>query len=521
MLKRRRALLAAGPALAVALALTAAPAVADPSANSDPRAKSHPPANSLDRFYQQRIDWKKCQLNPSDETGAELDRAGAQCADLTVPLDYSAPTGRTIKVAISRLKATDTARRVGVLLVNGGGPGGPGIDMAPGIRQHLKAVGPRYDVVGMDPRFIGRSTPLDCGWPTSTFLHSPGGDRADFDRSVAFQRDLAARCRQRHAAVLPHVTTRNTARDMDVIRAALGERKLSYLGYSYGTYLGAVYTQMFGHRADRVVLDGALDPRRYGARMLVASGPVAERVLGDWAGWAAERHASYGLGRTKGEVLATVHRVLRTSAQRPLRVGEWLVDDRLVPVLLYIGVVDDRDGPRAALAEAVRVLDQAATTGSASPTEWLAENLRFMETGVESHYASAQVAILCGDVAVPTDPRVYWRDIERSRASQPVFGPLANGISPCAFLPPPREPKTVVRNGVPALIVAATGDSRTVYAQGQALHGLLRNSRLVTLDGANTHGVYGEYGNACVDGIVNAYFDTGRLPAKNPTCTKS
>jgi len=160
-------------------------------------------------------------------------------------LNYDDPGGRTITVAISRIRATDTDHRVGALLLNGGGPGGQTIGDPPWIRASMKQVGERYDVVGVDPRFVGRSTPLDCHWPTGSFVRGPGADRAGFDRATALAKDLADRCRTYESDVLPYVTSRNTARDMDVIRAALGERKISYLGYSYGSYLGQVYATMF------------------------------------------------------------------------------------------------------------------------------------------------------------------------------------------------------------------------------------------------------------------------------------
>ncbi len=499
--------------LVATLALTTvtaavAPAVAPAPAQAD---------EGLRRYYQQDVEWKKCQLNPSDETGAELDRAGARCADFTVPLDYRDPGGRTITVAVSRLKASDTARRIGALLLNGGGPGGPSVDMPLGTGKHMKETGKRFDLIGMDPRFVGRSSPLDCAWPTSTFVRAPGRTRADFDRTAAFQRDLARRCRF-HADVLPHVTTRNTVRDMDVIRGALGERRLSYLGYSYGSYLGMVYTQMFPDRADRVVLDGVVDPRRYGGRLLVDSGPAGERALRDWAGWAAARHGTYGLGRTADAVVATVRKVIRASGTRPLRVGDQSVDDHVLPLVVYIGLVDDRDGPRTELAQAARALHDAARNGHAGSTPWLAENIRYVQTGEDSQYASVQTAILCGDVAVPRDPDVYWREIQRSRRSLPTFGGLVNTISPCSYWGAPVEEPAEISNDVPALLVASTGDTRTVYEHAQNVHGLLSGSRLVTLADVNTHGTYGEYGNACVDGAVNAYLASGVLPARDQTC---
>ncbi|QDQ13294.1 alpha/beta hydrolase [Streptomyces spectabilis] len=498
-------------AVAAALAL-AVPAHASPGAGG-----------GLDRYYQQRLDWGSCAQGPGDAAGRDLDKAGVRCADVTVPLDYAEPEGRTVSVAVSRLKATDRRHRVGALLLNPGGPGGTALDMPPDIRKAMKETGARYDLIGMDPRFVGRSTPLDCGWPVSTAVLSAGVGRAGFERQVALQKRLAAKCRATNADVLPHVSTRNTARDMDVIRGALGERKLSYLGYSYGTYLGTVYTQMFPGRYDRVVLDGALDTPRYQPRLLRGAEPENERALADWAAWAARWHATYGLGRSRDQVLATVDRVVEKSA-RGLTLGSgadvFRVDDSHVPFLLVEGIADDTDAARAALGESVSVLADAAAGKPARPSQHLAALLRYATTGVDSASGSAQSAILCGDVAAPRDPERYWRDIQRSRTRHPLFGPLTNNVTPCAFWDRPRERPTQVRHDARALIVAATGDPRTPYEGSVALRHRLPGSKLLTLKGANRHGIYGEYGDACVDSKVNAYLATGRLPAKDETCAR-
>ncbi|MGC4747880.1 alpha/beta hydrolase [Micromonospora sp. DT201] len=476
-------------------------------------------ADDLSGYKRQHLYWHACQRGSADQVGAELDHAGATCTELTVPLDYARPGGGTITLALSRLAATDTERRVGIMLLNTGGPGAPGMSDVLPIRQWMGDVGARFDLVGLDPRFVGRSTPLDCGWPTGTWTRSAGSDHAAFDRLTAFERDLAARCTRRNAELLPHVTTRNTARDMDLLRAVLGEPKLSYLGYSYGTYLGAVYTQMFPDRADRVVLDSAVDPANYGARVLREAGPANEVALRDWADWVARHDDRYGLGSTGQQVLAVVDGIHAAATRRPLRVGHYRVDRQSLPYLLLNRLGDDRDETHADLAETVQVLRQAAMSGSATPTASLADTLSFLLTGAESATGSVQAAILCGDVPVSRDPADYWRDIRQHRASEPRFGELTRAISPCAFWPQqPRELPTVVQNGVPALIVQSTGDTRTIYRHGQAMHRALTGSRLLTLRNARIHGVFGNYGNACVDGAVIAYLADGRLPASDFDC---
>ncbi|MFE1383605.1 alpha/beta hydrolase [Streptomyces sp. NPDC058740] len=473
-----------------------------------------------------RLRWGSCVLGPDDREGQELAAAGAECAGVTVPLDYRRPQGRTLTVAISRIKATDRAHRIGALLLNDGGPGGPTIGAPPRVAAALKGVARRYDIIGMDPRFVGRSDPLDCGWPVGSGLTGAGNSRASFERQVAFTKDLAAKCRANAGDLLPHASTRNTARDMDRIRAALGERKLNYLGVSYGTYLGTVYGQMFPGRVGRVVLDGALDPRAYGPTMLPALIGPNEHALAGWADWAAARNGTYGLGRTGAEVLAAVRGVAEAAGRAPLVLGTgadtFRLDDTQVPWLLFGPLGDDGDENRAFLADAVRALRLAADgrpTGPLSPD--LVGLLRHSFTDVDSASASAQMAILCADGSAPRDPEVYWRAVEASRAAHPVFGPALNNLNPCAFWERPRERRTEVRRDMPALIVAATGDPRTPYPGSVALHELLPGSRLVTLEGVSSHGLYGFYGNACVDEAVNAYLGSGQLPTADLTCGKA
>lgn len=463
-----------------------------------------------------KIQWHKCQLNAADAEGAELDRAGADCGDLTVPLDYGRPNGPKITIAMSRLKATGD--RIGTMVLNDGGPGGPGLSMPLRMRAAMKAAGPRYDLIGLDPRFVGRSTPIDCklafaGWPWSG-----GADRASFVRATRQQADFAARCSANAGSVLPYVSTRNTARDIDQVRIALGEPKISYLGYSYGSYLGAVYSQMFPGRTDRVLLDGPADPDTYGPWLLQQVGPANEAAFRAWATWTAVRNSTYHLGTTTRQVLAKVDRIYQVAAGKGLRIGKYTLDDGFVPLVLFGPLADDRDPARAEYTGVVQTLLKA-TTGPVEPDENLGAFLDAFLTPAVSQPVSAQTAIICGDVAAPRDPEVYWRDIQTHRASEPHFGSLTQMLSPCAFWPvQPREAPTRIANRERALLVAADGDPRTIYTGATALHQRLTGSRLITLTNARKHGIFGEYGNNCVDDKVVTYLISGKLPGTDQTC---
>lgn len=466
--------------------------------------------SDLNRFSGQSLDWKSCD-------DKRLDEAKAQCADVTVPLDYTQPQGKTITVAISRI-AADPAHKQGVMLSNSGGPGGPGLDfmvdvgaaMTPEVKQS-------YDLIGMDPRGVGRSTPVNCHWPRGFGLQAAGPDRASYDESVATQADLAARCAKEEGERLRFFTTRNTARDMDIIRAALGADKVSYYGTSYGTYLGAVYAQMFPERSDKIVLDSSVDPDRYGpVQMTQDMGPANEAALDLWADWAAARDSEYHFGATREQVRASVRDLIRRSAEQPIHIGTFDVGPHDLPLVLFVGL--DSPDKYAGVAAQWRELRDAAEGQPVEISEELNKTLEFM-ISARPEDNSVQMAIMCGDVEGARDPEWYWRNIEAARASQPVFGDFANNISPCAFWAPPVESPTVVRNAVPTLIVQSTGDTRTTYNNAQGMHRALSASRMVTLKDVPIHWIFGNYPNSCVYDAVNTYFRDGTMPATDVTCT--
>ncbi|APE36272.1 transporter [Nocardia mangyaensis] len=473
-----------------------------------PDAEANPHTAVPDRFTGQQLDWKAC--------GAPtLDEVGAQCADVTVPVNYADPQGPTLTVAISRIAGTAPQR--GVMLSNPGGPGGEGLDFMVAVAEAMTPeVRARYDLIGMDPRGVGRSSAVDCRWPVGFGLHSAGLDAVGFAESVAIQGDLAARCAATEGARLAHVTTRNTARDMDVIRGILGAEKISYFGTSYGTYLGAVYMQMFPSRSDRMVLDSAADPDEYGTvGMMRAMGPANEAALDLWADWVAARDGVYHFGTSRAQVRGAVQDLIRQAADKPIRLGEYEIDEHWLPVVLFVGL--DSPDQYEMLAGQIRTIADAAAGKPAQPDDTLDSTLGFaLQARPKDN--SAQMAIMCGDVAAPRDPAFYLRNIEAARATQPVFAGFTNNITPCAFWTPPAEPATAVRNAVPAMIVQSTGDTRTTYAGAVALHDDLSASRLITLQDVPIHWIFGRYQNSCVYSAVNTYFLDGTLPADDRTC---
>ncbi|MFE7759827.1 alpha/beta hydrolase [Streptomyces sp. NPDC057438] len=501
------------PALAVSTA-TAAPA-ASLSTTSSSTTSSSTAEGPLDRFVKQKPKWKRCDADAP---------AALKCATIKVPLDYRAPGGKRIDLVISRIRSTAPDQRHGVLFSNPGGPGGPGIYMPLGMQGALpKAAQRKYDLIGFDPRGVGRSSPVSCGLKPGEEDWLRPYKKKTFAKDVAWARGVANKCEKKAGATLRHITTRNTARDMDLIRAILGEKKISYVGYSYGTYLGAVYTQLFPRRADRFVLDSAVEPARAWRGMIQWWAEGAEPAFDRWTGWAAARSEKYGLGDTPQEVDRTFWDLVARAEKKPIEVdGQPATAD------------DIRSGMRGAVftpeyaSEAMVELKKAAA-GKPASAKKLAVFAGSAGIGTAAAAGGGKVpsdnsmasfwAVVCGDnsAAWSRDPESYRRDAIADKRRYPLFGDFASSIKPCAFWGKSVEPATKVNNKVGSLVVQNEWDSQTPLPSGQALHADLKGSRMVTVHGGEGHGVYPN-GIACSDGTVNGYLLTGKLPAKDVTC---
>ncbi|MGQ4388493.1 alpha/beta hydrolase [Streptomyces sp. SAS_270] len=496
---RKAALVAAG--LTVSLCLpTAQAAAAEPDRS---------PASALDRYYDQRPAWHRCD---------NVEESDLRCATVKVPLDYKQPAGPTLRMEISRLRTGVPGKRRGVLLTNPGGPGSGGLDPSGLTEVMPKSVRDRYDIVGFDPRGTGASSPLNCGL-TRNELNWPRVYRpASFHKDTAFARSFAAKCVARDRARLPYLTTRNTARDMDVIRAVLGEKRISYLGLSYGTYLGAVYTQLFPARSDRVVLDSSVDPNHFGRGTYQAMAEGVEPAFRDWTRLVARRDRTYHFGDSPAEVRAAFFKLIARADRTPLRYkgSDLDFEDRAVTG------ADIRDSlrsmffydPYQAARDVVSLRKAPATRPDPQPADGLADSS-------EANYEALHWAIICADNSAswPRDPARYRHDAIRDGARLPLYGDFTSNITPCAFWPRGAEPATRVNNTVGALILQNQWDSQTPAASGQAMHRALRGSRLVQVQGGRDHGVYGiPTTPACANNAVNTYLITGRLPSQDITC---
>jgi len=442
---------------------------------------------------------------------ADVTAPGLQCATLDVPLDYRKPDGRQIQVEVSRLKSTNPAKRRGVLLTNPGGPGGPGLDF-PGLLAQFglpQSVQDGYDLIGFDPRGVGHSTPVTCDLaPAQQRSNVPpyARDAADVVARAEYVKGIARQCgASRTASMLPYVTTANTARDMDRIRAALGEPKLSYYGVSYGTYLGSVYTTLFPQRSDRIVLDSNVGPGGLdvdGSRMFAQG---FEDRFPDFAAFAAA-HPEYGLGTTPAQVTAKYFDLARRLDAEPSPQG---VDGALFRQVTFGMFYNDATLPY--LASAWHALD----TGSPiSPVPG---------GGVldPDNLLSSQLYVVCGDADWPESVRTYQRNVAIDRFRHPMFGAAAANVWACAFWPSdPVEPPVRIGDRGPSdvLLLQNLRDPATPLAGARKLRQAFGDrARMVTADQGG-HGTYLFGSNTCANNAATAFLATGARPAHDVAC---
>jgi len=425
---------------------------------------------------------------------------GAECATLAVPVDHGEPDGPTLDLALLRLPARGD--RIGALLVNFGGPGSGAVEATPTF-PWPDEVRERFDVVAMDPRGVGGSTPLDCGVPGAELYavdHSVE-DAADREALLAVSEAFARDCERERGDLLAHVGTRDVARDLDLVRAALGEEQVSYVGFSYGTSIGQAYAELFPRRVRAMVLDGVVDPAADGITTAVQQAAGFEVALERWARRCGER-PSCDLGDPLADVTAAL-----AAAEGELPAG----DRTLGPGQAVVGVALTLYGEALwpALDEAVA----AALDGDGAPLLELAD--RYVELVEVAPY----VAVSCLDSTWPDDPAAHLDAAEAASAASPRFGEaLVNDYVRCARWPVPAQPLGAITapGAPPLLLVSTTGDPATPHAGAVRVAERLASAVLLTHEGEG-HTVALQ-GDGCVDGVVVPYLVSLRVPAPGTRC---
>ncbi|MEU5345981.1 MULTISPECIES: alpha/beta hydrolase [unclassified Streptomyces] len=492
---RRNAALLAASATVLSLAAPLAATASTPASSSSP----------------QPLAWAKCE-------GSGLDPR-QECATVQVPMDYSEPDGRKIGIAVSRIPSEKPAARRGALLLIPGGPGGSSLDSPSGKGQKLpQDVRDAYDLIGFDPRGLGRSAPVGCGLETGDLALSklrpwPAPDGSVTENMVTARR-MSDACTRNGGELIRHLSTANNARDIDRVRAALGERKLSAWGTSYGTYVGAVYSQLFPHRTDRIVLDSNddPDPTKVSRAWLAGHEQGVEDVFPEFAKWASAPGNPYRLADTADEVRPMFLRLAAHLDREPI---PWpganpaeLNGNVLRQTMLDV-LYDPDDFPE--LAELIL----AARKGKVPPAP------QSPPESVLQNVAGVGAGTLCNDVAWPKSTAVYQKGVDESRAAYPLTAGMPRNAMLCAAWPyrPKEAPVRITDRGPSTiLLVQNERDVATPLRGALKLRAALgKRATMVTVN-ATGHNSYLSNGNACGDATVSRFLATGERPDEDTYC---
>lgn len=513
---RRRQALGVGVAIALVAAAAVAGALVDNARGSHhgaPAVVQLPSPSSPDTTAPVRpaLAWRSCGPD------------GAQCATVVVPMDWSgtdpAAAGRTVPLALLRYPATGgPAQRIGSLLVNPGGPGASGVEFVrDGLSTFPAVLRQRFDIVGFDPRGTGASDPVQCeSGPQLDALYalppypSTPAQVTTLDNA---SRQEALACKAKVGPLLSHLSTEDAARDLDAIRKALGEAKITYLGYSYGTYLGATYAQLFPTHIRAMVLDGAINPELTGTQLLAAQAAGFDGAFDAFAAWCAgNTQCPYGQGRASAAAVEAAYEQLQAAVvAAPLRAARPVTSG-----LLFEGTLATlySRGSWPLLGTALAEAQQGnGTTVLALSDEILGRN----PDGSYDPEGEANLAVNCLDHGYPRTTQEADALAASLAASAPIFGrSIAWSGLGCAYwqVPEERTPGPVTAPGSPPiLVVGTTRDPATPYAEAEALAAQLSRGTLLTYDG-DGHTAFRATGNSCVISVVDAYLVDLKAPPR-------
>jgi pimeloyl-ACP methyl ester carboxylesterase len=489
--------------------------------------------------------WTPCPETPKDLVGRTAPNMQYDCATIAVPQDWQAAggsaspgntspgntnpgstkpgssAGGTFTIALLRARSTKQRDRIGSLLINPGGPGGSGVDTAVYLSFGAAFGGlpddvtQRFDIIGFDPRGVGRSSPVRCISDTdldASFGADPDPEsQAEFDRLVALNQRIGEGCGDKYGDQLRLYSTEQAARDMDAIRVAVGDQKMTYLGYSYGTLLGATYAQLFPRNVRAFVLDGAVDPQQDLVASSESQAKGFELAFTNFTQWCAKTPARCPIAPdARGAVTAA----LEKAKVSPVRgkdgrtaTGGWVM----------YGVISSlyTESGWEKLAQAIDQLEQG------DPAEVFALADSYAERDADGHYSNlfdANLAINCADEdTVPSLAQI--RDLQSQwRTKYPIFGAsLAVGLLSCRYWPGQRDPYPAgaAIGAPPFLVVGTTGDPATPYEQTPKLAGMLGVGTVLTWEGEG-HTAYPT--TTCIRKAVDSYLIDLKVPEKGLRC---
>lgn len=461
----------------------------------------------LEKFYSQKPAWKEC--------GHGLD-----CATVTVPLNYADPEGAAIELKIKRRKAEGT--RIGSLLVNPGGPGGSGQEMAESAPQFFTdRITDSFDIIGFDPRGVGESTPIDCVTDpeldqvlSTVYADTPEGQA----QSRASEVELANKCVEKSGNLVKYVGTEEAARDMDVLRHLMGDPKLYYVGFSYGTKLGGMYAELFPHNVGRLILDGAVDSDVSDFEQSKAQLKGFELATNNFIDKCLTSETCPFKG-TRDEAREEIRQMFEKAADKPIPTAN--PERPLTQAGLMLGFItplyDDSSWPL--LTQAIDEY-KTAGTGNAFQVFFDAYTGRDPQGHYKNNSIESHIAINCADSTIEGTPEDWDRMSKELEEASPLFGKSQRySQTTCATMPKPEHPlvkRFVAEGSDPIVVVGTIGDPATPYEWAVAFQKAFANSTLVTWEGEG-HTAYGRAGK-CIKDALDAYLLNGKVPEKDLRC---
>ncbi|MEK6648974.1 MAG: alpha/beta hydrolase [Actinomycetota bacterium] len=467
----------------------------------------------MEQYQTQRLIWSTCYDN-------------FDCSTLKVPIDYTDLKLGTFNIGLLRYQTTEQSTRIGSLVVNPGGPGASGMEYASNAEYIVSPeILTKYDIVGFDPRGIGQSAPIRCLTNKETDASYAADSKPDNQKElqtlITQARTYIAKC-EANTKNITHYSTADSARDMDLLRAALGDKKLNYLGKSYGTYLGTLYAQFFPDRVGRMIFDGAIDPNSSGPEQNITQAVGFDHALNAFIADCYTR-SNCPLPKPESRAIDQIITTFHSAAIKPLTSkGKRPVTESLIVLGTASGLYDNISGwPQ------LRIAFKEALAGNGLTFLNLAD--QYSQRNNDGTYANnetdAAFVIDCLDWQDTRTIAQIEADATTFATAAPIFGPyLAYGALYCQYFPStPTTTATPSTNHIesiattPIIIIGTTRDPATPYEWAQGLHRIIQNSRLISLnaDGHTGHG----RGSVCVDSAVDKYLLTGALPTKDLACS--
>jgi pimeloyl-ACP methyl ester carboxylesterase len=460
---------------------------------------------TLSGYYAQEVNWQSCNKD-------------FQCATLAVPIDYEKLSTGTFEIALLKYEAR-TSRKLGSLIVNPGGPGGSGVDYAYAAEYIFSpAILDRYDIVGFDPRGVSRSAPIRClndkELDANNNSDSKPDNEKEFQQILIDTKKYVEICKDKNEHLASY-STANVARDMDILREALGDKQLNYLGKSYGTYLGTLYAQFFPDKVGRVVLDGAVDPTISNFQQTLTQAIGFDQAFLSFAKDCFTKKTC-SLSKAKEAAIAEMQRLFAQAAKKPLPTKS--SNRTLSETMMVLGTASAMYDSETGWPKLRKAIAQAQK-GYGDTFLKLADEYTGRQTDGKypNNEFDSGAVIDCLDVDESRTVSQIRNDAKIFAQRAPLFGAyLAYGGLTCKhFAQSQEETIAPTKTTNPIVIIGTTGDPATPYEWAQGLNKLLTNSVLVSLTGEG-HTGQGQ-GNACIDDQVDDFYITGKAPSTS-TC---